>query len=1035
MKTPYIKRLAALFLVLVLLFSLQTAALAALPAETGEPEEDYTGKTVILHTNDVHGEIGGYAKIAALRDALEARGAEVLLADAGDFSQGDPYVNRTEGLDAIELMNAAGYDLAAVGNHEFDYGVDRLLENLEAAEFPVLSANISRDGEKLFQTRALIRTESGLNIGFLGLTTPETMTAATPALVRGLSFMGPQELLDCAQGEIDALREEGADLVIALTHLGTEDLGPVCPLSPELYAGATGLDFIIDAHSHTVMTAGEAGEPIQSTGTKFQYIGVLVIDNGTKAIEKNFLISTEGLAEDETVAALAASIRERVDAELMTPVAVSEVELEGAKQVNRSRATNNGDLTTDAMLWYVKRAGTELAVPEDHLVALMNGGSIRAAMGPGEVTMKDVMTVHPFGDDLYVVYATGAQLLEALEASACSTPEPLGGFPHMAGLSWTLDLSREFDRGELYPNSTFYAPKSINRVSIDSVNAEPFSLTDTYAILVNEFVATGGDTYGVFAACESRDLCVRMDDVVLDYIREGLGGVISAERYGRVRGNERQVVGAAAVLCDALDYADPANWAYLAEGEDKAVDVFLICPTVDTRSPANALDLNDKLKSKFVNALNMEKGIYADTGRLYSPYYRQQSIAAYTLSGAEREQARENAFLDVSAAFRYYLENENGGRPFILAGFSQGSEMCLELLKAYFGGEEGAALRQQLVAVYALGWGFTEETAAQYPQIVPAAGETDTGTVICFDCEDGTVEDTIILPAGSRSYSINPLNWRTDGEKADKSLNLGAVLSTGAEPIPALCGAWIEDTRGALVVTDVSAGDYPPVLDVFPQGAYHIYDYMFFFENLRENVAKRTAAYLGKSAFTDVAADAWYAPQVIAACRAGLMQGRTEDAFCPGEALTRAELATVLWRLEGEPETAGSPGFSDVTPDAWYAPALAWASAEKLALGDETGTFRPNDPCTREELAAMLYRYVQYRGGGFRGLWMFRLEAADRDEISEWAYEAMCWLSMNGVIQGVEEGVLAPRAAANRAQAAVMLLRLEEVLTQLEPAA
>ena len=483
---------------------------------------------------------------------------------------------------------------------------------------------------------------------------------------------------------------------------------------------------------HTNDVHGEAGEPIQSTGTKFQYIGVLVIDNETKTIEKNFLIPTEGLAEDEAAAALAASIRERVDAELMETIAVSEVELEGGKQVNRSRASNNGDLATDAMLWYVKHTGTELSAAEDHVAALMNGGSIRASIGPGEVTMKDVMTVHPFGDNLYVVYATGAQLLEALEASACSTPEMLGGYPHLAGITWTLDLSREFDGGELYPNSTFNAPNSVNRVSIDSVNGQPFSLTDTYAILVNEFIAAGGDTYGVFAGCESRDLCVRMDDVVMDYIREGLGGVISAEQYGQVRGNETQVVGAAEVLCDALDYADPENWAYWAEGEDKAVDVFLICPTVDTRSPANALDLNDKLKAKFVNALDMEKGIYADTARLYSPYYRQQSIAAYTLSGEEREQARKNAFLDVSAAFAYYLENENEGRPFILAGFSQGSEMCLELLKTSFGGEEGAALRQQLVAVYALGWGFTEETAVEYPQIVPAAGETDTGTVICF---------------------------------------------------------------------------------------------------------------------------------------------------------------------------------------------------------------------------------------------------------------------------------------------------------------
>ena len=294
----------------------------------------------------------------------------------------------------------------------------------------------------------------------------------------------------------------------------------------------------------------------------------------------------------------------------------------------------------------------------------------------------------------------------------------------------------------------------------------------------------------------------------------------------------------------AMDYSAPGNWAYFALGEDREVDVFLICPTVDTRSETNSFDLNDKLKGNFIYALDLERGIFDETGRLFSPYYRQMSINAYTLPETERDNARQIAYADISAAFRWYLDNENNGRGIILAGFSQGGEMCLELLKEFYGGDsaEAQALREQLIAVYSIGWMVTEEMTEAYPQIVPATGETDTGTVICFDCEDGNVSETIIIPTGMKALSINPLNWKTDGTPADKTLNRGAVFEAGGEPIPELCGAYIGE-KGELIVTDVTSADYPPVLDIFPDGAYHLYDYMFFFTNLKENVALRTAVW------------------------------------------------------------------------------------------------------------------------------------------------------------------------------------------------
>ena len=301
----------------------------------------------------------------------------------------------------------------------------------------------------------------------------------------------------------------------------------------------------------------------------------------------------------------------------------------------------------------------------------------------------------------------------------------------------------------------------------------------------------------------------------------------------------------AQVQTDPLDYADPQNWAYYGLGEDRPVDVFLICPTVDIESERNSLEINDKLRESFAYALDLEKGIYEETGRLFSPYYRQMSINAYRLPEEEFGQAESIAYRDISDAFRWYLDNENDGRGLILAGFSQGSEMCLKLLEEYFGTEsaEVEALRGQLITVYAIGWRVTEEMTEQYPQIVPASGEDDIGTVVAFDCEDGTLTGTIVIPEGVRTMSINPLNWKTGDTPADKILNKGAVMGTGAEPVPGLCGAYI-GRRGELVVTDIEKEDYPPGLDIFPEGAYHIYDYLFFFTNLKENLAVRAQAWM-----------------------------------------------------------------------------------------------------------------------------------------------------------------------------------------------
>lgn len=303
---------------------------------------------------------------------------------------------------------------------------------------------------------------------------------------------------------------------------------------------------------------------------------------------------------------------------------------------------------------------------------------------------------------------------------------------------------------------------------------------------------------------------------------------------------------AEAVLAEVPDYSRPSNWAYYGIGDEteKPADLFLVCPTVDMGLQGNRrMSLEDAaMKEKFVGALNMERGIYEENTRMYAPYYRQVSLPVYTMNRTEQETLLAEAYEDVRAAFRYYLEHFNGGRPVVLAGFSQGADMCIRLMKDFFADE---GLRGRLVAVYAIGWRITKEETKEYPWLHVAAGERDVGGIITFNSERVGVEESIIIPRGVKTLAVNPLNWTSSSEPAPRELNLGACFTDYrgriTEEIPALTGAYIDENRGSLIVTDISADRFPN--DLIGEGIFHIYDYMFFYRNLQKNVADRIEAY------------------------------------------------------------------------------------------------------------------------------------------------------------------------------------------------
>ena len=326
---------------------------------------------------------------------------------------------------------------------------------------------------------------------------------------------------------------------MCLGHLGI-DSESVGNRSIDLLNAVKGIDLFIDGHSHSTRdevkaaTGGTAevnGTPLTSTGTKLESIGVVIIDANGQMMEST--TPTETLTGiDKTVADRAAAMQKQIDDDYGAVFAKTLYELNGAKAPNGNRdgETNLGDLITDALVWGAKQNGETVDA------AITNGGGIRATIKAGDITKKDINTVLPFGNTLSIVKVTGTELLEALEASTYCTPDALGGFPQVSGIQFTIDTGKSYDAGALYPDSTYHAPKSINRVTIQSVGGKAFDEKAVYTIATNDFMAAGGDTYYAFkAASANYNIGVPMDEVLMDYIKTELKGVVG-ETYVKPQG-------------------------------------------------------------------------------------------------------------------------------------------------------------------------------------------------------------------------------------------------------------------------------------------------------------------------------------------------------------------------------------------------------------------------------------------------------------------------------------------------------------------
>lgn len=489
------RKLLALALTLVLALSVAAPFAVA--------ETVLSNDVVILYTNDVHTYIDGelsYDVIAALKDELSTQYAHVLLVDAGDHIQGTAYGSMDKGKNIIDMMNAAGYDLATLGNHEFDYGMDGCLAIREWAEYPYVSCNFYHEENYIRNENVLdgyVIFECGSqSIALIGITTPESFTKSTPAYFQDetgayiYGIAGGEDgaaLYSDVQEAINSARANGATTVIALGHLG-DDPASQPWTSEETIAHVSGLDAFIDGHSHSTVEGKAVSDKdgasvwLTQTGEYFNRIGMMVIDAETGDITTDFielveltettkdaegkdvenvvgyelnseLYSGTEVIRDEAVTAIKDAWIAAVDEQLGTVIGRTDLTFDNydadGNRLVRSQETNTGDFAADALYWLFDEMGLDVDV------AIMNGGGIRNKAITGDITYKVCKEIHTFGNVACLQTVTGQQLLDALEWGArfAGNDKENGGFLHVSGITYKIDST--------YPESTVADDKNV----------------------------------------------------------------------------------------------------------------------------------------------------------------------------------------------------------------------------------------------------------------------------------------------------------------------------------------------------------------------------------------------------------------------------------------------------------------------------------------------------------------------------------------------------------------------------------------------
>lgn len=500
---------------------------------------------IILYENDVHCAVEGYSKLAAMKKELSETYTNVGVVSVGDFVQGGTLGAVSKGEYIVNLMNKVGYDAIALGNHEFDYQLPRLNELNAMSNTKFISCNFQKIGEdKTYFEPYTIVSYGNVDVAYIAITTPETINSSSPAQFKNdkgelIYTFNESKLYDIVQTNINAAETAGADYVIALSHIGYDESGNLADIT-DVIENTDGFDVVLDAHSHSVIEEkvikDKSGDDVllTSTGTKFEYIGKLTIKNGAFDTE---LVEVESYTKtDPVVDAYITEINENYAQLGNRKIGESKVEFithdKDGNRLVRNAETNLGNFCSDA-----------LRVMTGADMSFVNGGGLRAPMEAGDITFNDIFSVFPFNNQIVTAEISGQILIDFLEMAVMNYPEEDGSFPHMSGVTFSVNKSIPTSV-KVDANGFFEKVDGAYRVYnvkvLDKTSGEYKALDPNGKYILagfNYFLLDFGGGMTMFKDAKILDAEGTLDVELLEnYIVEHLGGVIG-EEYAEVKPN------------------------------------------------------------------------------------------------------------------------------------------------------------------------------------------------------------------------------------------------------------------------------------------------------------------------------------------------------------------------------------------------------------------------------------------------------------------------------------------------------------------
>lgn len=528
------------------LFVLMAALVACSNDDNSTNSENDTSsqKTiVILYDNDVHCEVSGYSAIAGLRDAIaKSDTAYTALVSSGDYLQGASFGIVSKGEYVVKLLNSSGYDVVGLGNHEFDYKTPRLIELAKEMDATIVSSNLTDSQGKLLFEPYAIKQFGNKKIAFVGVLTPYTMAAEAYSFYDGdwklIYNLHPDDVIEYVQKAVDDAREEGADYVILLSHVGEIEEVEGMLTSQELVSKTSGIDVVLDAHSHSaieenwLLNVDGDSVLLSQTGTKFANVGKLEIFSDGKFVTHLIpidSITTRSSRVEATYDSILAVSNDVLNEVIASTDFALNINDEDGNRAIRNQETNLGDFIADALRY---SAGAQ--------IGMVNGGGVRAKVDAGEITYKNVIDALPYENKLCLLEATGQQIVDALEVSSASVPEEFGGFLQVSGLKFEIDTSVEntFTMNEDDFSLKVDGDRRAKNVMVENEDGSysEIDLKKKYTVGLSKYLAReSGENKTLNKATIKKEFSTTEGDAVIEFLTKELDGEVP-KKYEKTQG-------------------------------------------------------------------------------------------------------------------------------------------------------------------------------------------------------------------------------------------------------------------------------------------------------------------------------------------------------------------------------------------------------------------------------------------------------------------------------------------------------------------